>query len=894
MSTIHVQRGVQFKPELYKAKDRGEWFKSMGAELATRKLTITVGPGIEIKNADDAVNLYKRYQSDKAGLAAAIALPAGTTIENYVADLIQALDDCVKSTTNVTDKKLDFGPTSEMGKLLGMDSKSTYASKTTQFGGAPAGQTFSVLGIQMSKAAAPVDPLKDKVFMDATTFAAMPSYQWARDSVELETVKGVSGADPMALLDALRTANSAGKTTYQKLRKNPVNEAFTVGYQGIPLDEVKWDSAAHAMREKNKFVSLTVESGRFDADPATGLRAVSLGTDKMDDTYYDTGKNDLLKNEYEVRARARWDTDTEIRRILVGVKANTTIDEFGLKRCDKVDVRNDGAKPEEIAALDTDTRSGKTHWGGREEAVKPLKGLYDGLNAKGVLPDIGGHKGVLMLEPKIHVRSVRSRFHLNETDLSSMQKMYKDCSTPRLQAVLDQAAKVKGTLTGADLKSVTDLEAATTALMDNSAVAKAAEKALKELDPAMTVNADAIKALLPDLNRSSYSGGASDQLTIDKKRVVASAVDQAFHAYATQLDGARRALCGAQDRALENHPPFYMEYAQSLDKGLLNKTTYDAFLGRFDQVAAKPAADQAADLKGFNDFCAKQKSDGNKDYKDFKPLDDKAFAALRPQLLNEVVRVNERQLEAAGSMANALWFDEARAFYVPGSTRNTGNFLIDTMDYSEYVKHADWEAIPADQRTPKNQIPREKIFNCTLMNETQIELGLEKPYLDRMTKLSTDIHTDQASLVMKYLAANNAPGLNPADGASYIAAFQAINKLGKPELTAELAKINAFLVAQKSGLEPLKAETLGRMEASMFTPTNRDRAVRTDASTERALAGARFVFEQYRDIQEDIVKAKGERVLKVLKDSGLNGLDWKQTPDSKGNMGLKMLAGMPA
>ena len=891
MSTFHVERGIQFKPELYRAADRSNWFKAMGEELAAKKLTITLAPGIEVKNADEAVALYKRYQTDRAGLQAAIGLPAGTTLQNYFSDLIQAMDDAVKATSDVKDKKLDFGPSSEMGKLLGMETKSTYSSTTTQFGKAPAGQVFSVLGVQISKSAAAVDPLKDKVYMDSTTFASMPSYQWARDSVELEQVMGVTGADSKELLKALRQTNAAGRTTFARLKKPEVCEAFTVGYSGIPMDEVKWDNNSHKMREKNKFVSLTIESGRFEADAATGKREISVGTDKMDDTYYDTAKYDLFKNDYSVRGRARWDTDSEIRRILVGVKANTVIDEFGLKRNDKVDVRNDGASAEEIASLDQDVRRGKTKWNGSEEAVKPLKGLYDGLNAKGLLPDVGPHQDVLLLEPKVHVRSVRSRYHLNETELSGIQGIYKDAGLAKLQGVVDQAAKIKASLSGGDLKLVTDIETAAKGLLDNSAIAKAAEAELKKLDPAMTVTADSIKTLLPDLTRSSWgSSTTTDFTTLEKKRVVAETIDKLFHDFSGQLDGARRALCGAQDRALEAHPDFYMAYVKSVEKPLANKTTHDAFLARHDKLTAGAPADLAKEIQGFNDFGNKQKADGNRDFRDFKPVDEAQFKGMRAQILNEVVRINQRQLEAAGSSARGMWFDEAREFYVPSSSRNTGNFLIDTTDMSEFVKHADWESIPADKRTPKDLLPEDKVFHTMLVNETQIELGLEKPYLDRMAELAKAIHTDEASLVMKFFASNGTTGLDPANGATYHAALQGILTKPAAERDAAVTALNAFMKTQNSALAPVTAESLKLLDLTMFTPANRDKAVRTTPDLERNLAGAKFIFQQYRDIQADVVKAKGERVLRTLENAGLRNLEWKQTETSKGNTAMEILS----
>ena len=78
----------------------------MGDELASRKLSITLAPGLVIHNGDEAVALFRRYLSDKAGLSAAISLPPSTSLENYFTDLVEALDDCVKPTSDITDKMI--------------------------------------------------------------------------------------------------------------------------------------------------------------------------------------------------------------------------------------------------------------------------------------------------------------------------------------------------------------------------------------------------------------------------------------------------------------------------------------------------------------------------------------------------------------------------------------------------------------------------------------------------------------------------------------------------------------------------------------------------------------------------------------------------------------------
>lgn len=893
MPRIHVERGVQFRSDLYGKSDRTPWFQEVGKELEKRKLSITVAPGLVVKNADDLVALMKQYAQDKDGLKTKLALPAGTTLENYVQDLVAALDDVVKASSDVTDKMIDMGASGEYAKLLGLDTSARYGSRSTALGKAAVDKVFQVGGVELSRTSAANDPMAGKLFMDSTTFANMPPYQWNRNGVELEVVSGVSGVDSKELLRALRSTNGAGRTAFQRLRKPELCEAYTVGYSGVGLDEMRWDGDSHRQREANKFVSITIESGRFEPPQGGGAREISLGTDKMDDTYYDTRDFGLMDKDFTVRGRARWDTDTEIRRILVAVKSNTSVDELGIKRNGKVDVRNDGASAEEIANLDRDVRTGRSSWNGRSEPFGPLKGVYDALNAGGALPDVGGRTDVLMLEPKVHMRSVRSRYHLNESSLSGMQDFYGK-TTGKLADVLKLATDAQGRVTGQDKATVDALVAAATGIQDGSVVAKLAEARLKELDPQMQVTPDAVKALMPQTSgQVSWNRPQTDTLTIEKKRAVAEAVDKAYHDFSTQLDGARRIITGAQDRALEDHPPYLMAWMKATDASLVNKRTYDAFLGKLDAILAKPEAEQETDLKAFNDWAGQQKTAGNRDFRDFTPVADLAgLKALRSQVLNEVVRVNQRQLEAGGSMALGLWYDEARAHYVPAANRNTGNFIIDTTDMTEYVKHEDWEAIPADKRTPANQLPEDKVFHVSLVNENQIELGEEKDYLDRLTELTGKISEDRASLLMKWMDSTQRPGVDKAKPETYQAALKELLAQPAAARDAEVAKLLEFTTAQKSALQPFAAKDLGRLlepDFKGFTAEVRDRAVRTTPDTEDLLKGARFVFEQVLDVQKVVVASKEDRVRRVLRDAGVRNVEWKPTETSKGVTALTML-----
>lgn len=128
-TTLHIKRGIEFRPDLYNSRDRSAWLEAVGKELQDKGLTITVGEGQnakEIKNAADLVAAYKDLQTAAAA--------SGSTLRGYLGDLVQALDDVVKPTSVVTTgDKFDFSVGSDLSKALGLaDGRTTnYASKTT-------------------------------------------------------------------------------------------------------------------------------------------------------------------------------------------------------------------------------------------------------------------------------------------------------------------------------------------------------------------------------------------------------------------------------------------------------------------------------------------------------------------------------------------------------------------------------------------------------------------------------------------------------------------------------------------------------------------------------------------------------------------------------------------
>jgi hypothetical protein len=71
--------------------------------------------------------------------------------------------------------------------------------------------------------------------------------------------------------------------------------------------------------------------------------------------------------------------------------------------------------------------------------------------------------------------------------------------------------------------------------------------------------------------------------------------------------------------------------------------------------------------------------------------------------------------------------------------------LIDTFDMTEAVRPEDFAKLTAEQQHGRERIPADKIFRASVVNEMQIELGLEKPYLERIGQLKKDIAEGRAT-----------------------------------------------------------------------------------------------------------------------------------------------------
>ena len=582
--------------------------------------------------------------------------------------------------------------------------------------------------------------LNDRPFIDDQTFTGQ-GFSFARNNEEVEVVLGVQGTTGQRLRSILLEKNSDGRTLYDRIRKNRIMEAFTYGFS---LDEMPWDAEHQAARERMPLVALTIESDRFAVDEASGERELSLGTDLMDDTYFDTHGYNLLGNGIQLRGRARWDNPTTVRRLLIAAKMGTEIDADGNKTTAKVDIRNDGASADEVKSLETDVRRGKTSWSSSDAPAEPVKGVYEALKAKNLLLEVGAHKGVLLLEPAAHLRSTRSRYHMNEASTTNLKTVFTN-GTTRIQGVLNvvERARSAGIISAADKPAVDAMEALAKSVLDKSLIVNRLKSA------GVTVTA-------ADLKLPGEFAAVTSPAELEQHRIIAETVNTIYHELAQSFDDTDRIITNSVDEDFDDNVDYFRAWRISLDKAMARKTTFDSFLASYRSLST--AANKASSLAAFNAFGEAQRAADNNDFEDFEALDAAAWDRLEGYIEKAVLTIGQRQLETAGLAGRMLWFDQARAHWVPASSRAFSNFMIDTTDMTDMISHEEWLSIPETERTFAAPLAAEKVFNTTFVNELQIELGMEEDYVKRLKALDDKLAMDP----------NNAETKQQLEGARFV------------------------------------------------------------------------------------------------------------------------------
>jgi hypothetical protein len=571
--------------------------------------------------------------------------------------------------------------------------------------------------------------LANRAYMDDQTFAGFTGGGWTRDEIEMEATMTITGVTGAKLREVLLSTDNRGRQIYSRVRRGKVMEAMSFGYA---LDEIPWSRSAHAAREALPYVSYSIESGRFEPDPEDGTRELSLGTDLMDDIYYDTKDFDLLAGATQYRARARWDDPKTVRRLLIAAKFDAEVDAEGIKRAGKIDVRNDSGE-DDLATLDADAQSGSVAWNGTRAPIEPAKAVYDRMKERDVLTDVDGKHGVLALDPKAYLRGTRSRFHLNMTRDTDLKKVV-DNGRARLAAAVEiaKARVADGTVSGGLVTQVQDFVTKANAVLDNSMLLARATPALSDVDPTLG------DVVYPE---SFLAAGVADAKALEKRRIVAETASTVYHELADQLDDLNEHIAGADGRPHDEFVAMFRAWVVSVEPTLRVKTTPHRFYERWVVISGKTEADRAADWQAFSTYGASQKSAGNDDFDDMAPITAEIWQDLGRHLEAEMLEIDQRQIAAAGTLALTLYHELARRLWVPSSSRPSGNFIIDTMDFTDMLSHSAWSSIPVDQRTFEQPLPACKVFNTTLVNEVQIELTSISPFVKRVDELNAQIAT---------------------------------------------------------------------------------------------------------------------------------------------------------
>jgi hypothetical protein len=315
---------------------------------------------------------------------------------------------------------------------------------------------------------------------------------------------------------------------------------------------------------------------------------------------------------------------------------------------------------------------------------------------------------------------------MNEANLSNVRNVNTNAVT-RINAALAIVTKAKaaGIIPAADRAAVDQMEALGKGIVDKSLIAQRLGTSVTSLR-------------LPD-NWAQPTTAAD----LDANKKTAEAINALYHEFATALDNTDRAITNAADEDFDAFTDMFRAWRISIDKTFARKRSWDPFVNSYRQL------DRASSIAAFNTYGAAQKAADNDTFDDFVALDDAGWTRLGNYLDKMALTTGERMIETAGLAAQQLWFDQARMMWVPGSSRAFSNFMIDTTDMTDMLTQEEWVSIPEAQRTFAQPLPAAKVFNTVLVNELQIELGMEKAYVDRLRDLDAKVAMDPNNADLK-------------------------------------------------------------------------------------------------------------------------------------------------
>lgn len=859
MPSITVKRGVQFRPELFAKSDRSAWFDAVGKELETKGISLKVGDGATAKVVKDAATL-KAAMKDLQAQATASNQP----LRAYLTDLVQAMDDVVNGGKVKAGDQFDFSRGSNLAKALGMDdaSRFNYAASTTEFGKAAKLKpeaSLAIDGVTLQIIEPKVVDLSAIPHMSAETLKNAP-VSYGRDGEEVEDTRVITGLTKEETV-ALAT------NSLNDLQRSRAVAGLTVGT--VPLEEMSWESDAHALRRANPYVSFTLDSRSYEVNPNNGQGRVGIGRDFFFDTFLakkdlKTGKltKDLQKAELMYRARIRYGSDRdpfEGTRVLIGMKEGTAVDASGTKHARKIDSRTDSANQQIFDTLLNTAATGKlgAAWGSwSQDSVAPAAAsVYRAAVQRGITDDVGGENDVLALEAGAVARQIRGRFHLDETDQSALVNAFQTAGEPRLTELAELISAAPDFAANNGQPSKAELLAKANALLDRSAIVQAATEGLKKLDPSLQVD----KALIDRLWPGQPISGKQDAKL---QRVVADAIRSQYDGFAENVDQLQRAIAGNTSDAVRQagsandvrdflrtkaavskfmtwaegngatvgNAASYVAAAKKLvdlpdgrdktnalqavgvglnqlremneasftspvkiDARLVKQQTFGAFLKEFDaQLAGPNKAAFLAELGGAlarNSPALQQATDKDAVAKD-----------LRKNLVAGHAEVLHRMVEGAAGWGQAIWFNNYRQQAL-GINPQSWNFIIGSMDYTEFYDAKAGQALTFQERTSRRPLDASKMTGAMISNDIQIELEAEAGYTSAIRKAQYALNGAAAGLMMDYALSKGIAGLSAGDAAAFEKWFATESAKTGAAKQAFITELNGFARSKGSPID---------------------------------------------------------------------------------------------
>jgi hypothetical protein len=307
--------------------------------------------------------------------------------------------------------------------------------------------------------------------------------------------------------------------------------------------------------------------------------------------------------------------------------------------------------------------------------------------------------------------------------------------------------------------------------------------------------------------------------------------------------------------------------------------TVGPFLQKFDQLLAGPEKD------AFIQDLSKYTTDKGENALQNATDKDAAMRGLRTHLVNEHLDILHRQIETSGTAARTLSFDNARKAYA-GNDRTNWNFLIDTFDVSEYYTPEAWQSLTPEERAGAKAAPTDKMFHATVVNEVQIELGYEKPFVEAIEKAQAAVQNARGGLLMDYAVER---GLAQSTDAP--ATFHNLlrDTLAKPQREQDsfFSALNDFAKARGSAIT-FDADSTKTLGESAFSASNRnqDGSKHTQLLEDQRMT--EFVWGEFRRAQEFIADLRGNRVTREADRAGFS-TKWVNSEMSKGDLALTLL-----